>query len=389
MINRTLSTALLDAAQHYPVVTLTGPRQSGKTSLVRSAFPDKPYYNLEQPDLRERITQDPLMFLKNLPEGAILDEIQNTPDLVSYLQVIVDEQQKEGMFILTGSHQLSLHQSITQSLAGRTAMLNLLPLSIEELKGKSIDLAFDEQIYTGFYPRIYDKNINPTTAYRDYFQTYIERDVRQLIQLKDLRTFQNFLRIFAGRIGQLLNASSLGNEIGVSHNTIKHWLSILEASFIVYRLEPYFANVNKRIIKSPKYYFVDTGLACYLLGIENTEQLIRDPLRGQLVENMIVLECAKARINKGREPHLYFYRDQLGHEVDLIHQQGSTLTPIEIKASQTYHQQFTKGLDYLRNLLPQQVQEGYVVYAGEAEQKIQQNYLLNFKNAAKIVKTTT
>lgn len=386
MFERTLLSPLKAAALQYPVVTVTGPRQAGKTLLVRRAFPEKAYVNLEQPDVCEAALADPRHFLEVYREGAILDEIQNAPALMSYIQVMVDEDQKDGQFILTGSHQLSLHQAVTQSLAGRTAMLNLLPLSLDELQSAGLSPSLHQVLLNGFYPRIYDKGLTPTAAYRDYFQTYIERDVRQLINVKDLRSFQNFIRLFAGRIGQLLNANSLASEVGVSHNTIKHWISILEASFVVFRLEPYFTNISKRVVKSPKYYFCDCGLAAYLLGIETVDQLGRDPLRGQLFENMMVMDFVKARLNQARDPNLYFYRDNHGNEVDLLYKVGSMLIPIEIKISQTYRKDFAKGLNYFHSILPDAAVGGAVVYTGDMELPLQNYQVLSYQKAAAIVK---
>ena len=384
MIPRTLLSTLLKSAEQYPVVTLIGPRQSGKTSLVKMAFKALPYYNLESPDIRAAISADPNAFLASCAQGAILDEIQNVPELLSYIQVIVDEKKQNGLFILTGSHQLSLNQAITQSLAGRTAILNLFPLSIAELNQSGLDASLDEFTFKGLYPKLYDVDIDPTTYYRNYFHTYVERDVRQLINIKDRRTFENFMRLLAGRVGQMLNLTNIGNELGVSHTTIKNWLSLLEASFIVYRLEPYHTNISKRIVKTPKYYFVDSGLAAYLLGIENLTHLSRDPLRGNLIENLMVMECVKARQNIGRNPNLYFYRDNMQNEVDLIYQQGHALIPIEIKASATFNSRFLKGLDYFQKIFETTNTPSYLVYAGEITHAIQGHQLLNFRDISRV-----
>lgn len=382
---RSIEPELLSAAKEYPVVTITGPRQAGKTTLVRNAFPDKAYINLEAPDIRAAAEEDPRGFLNAIPQGGILDEIQRVPSLLSYIQIIVDEQNIPGMFILTGSHQLALHEAITQSLAGRTAILNLLPLTITELANGGVDLSLDNYLLNGFLPRIYADKLNPTKAYRNYLQTYIERDVRQILHVRDLKLFQHFIKLCAGRIGSVLNKESLSNELGISSHTIMQWLSVLEASFIILQITPYFENFGKRIIKSPKLFFTDVGLATYLLGIENTEQLMRDPLRGFLVENLVVLELVKTRLNQGLEPNLYFYRDNHQNEVDIIYKQSNDLVPIEIKASQTYHSDFLKGIKFYENLANSRVKKGYLVYAGVHEQEIGNIKIVNFKHAHKIV----
>lgn len=388
MFTRELATALQASALQYPIVTLMGPRQSGKTTLVRQIFPHKPYVNLESPNIRAMAKADPIEFLKQYPSGAILDEIQRAPELLSYIQVDVDERDFQGepckgLFILTGSHQLALHEAIAQSLAGRTAIHHLLPLSLTELSASHIDLDLDEYILKGFYPRIYKDNLSPTQMYQGYFETYVERDIRQLIQIQDLNLFEKFIRLCAGRIGQILIHQHLSNELGVSGHTIKKWISILEASFLVTQLQPYYENIGKRLIKSSKLYFTDVGLACYLLGIENIEQLKRDPLRGHLIENMIVLDLIKWRTNQGKTPSLYFYRDQHQNEVDLIFKNGHDLIPIEIKSSQTFHPDFFKGINYFKKIFDQRVPHGYLIYTGEMEQLILGNTLVNYKNATR------
>lgn len=385
MFKREIANELRTAAKEYPVVTVMGPRQSGKTTVVQTVFPEKKYANLEEPDTREFATLDPRGFLERYPEGAILDEIQRAPELLSYIQVIVDKSKQKGMFILTGSHQLELHQAITQSLAGRTALLKLLPLSLTELAKANIDLTLDEYLLNGFFPRIYNDKLNPTKAYRNYFQTYVERDVRQLIQIKDLSTFQRFMKLCAGRIGQILNVHSLSGDVGVSSHTINEWLSLLEASFIIIRLQPYFENFGKRIIKSPKLYFTDVGLATYLLDIETLEQINRDPLRGALVENLIILELYKARLNQGLDPQLYYFRDNHQHEIDVIFKKSQQLIPIEIKASKTIANDFFKGLNYFSKLIGSRCEQGYLVYAGEQQQRVDKFKVINYKEIYKIV----
>ena len=383
MYKRSIEDGLKALAQGYPVVTVMGPRQSGKTTLVRHVFPDKPYVNLEALDDQELAKLDPRKFLSKYPEGAILDEIQRVPGLLSYIQVIVDNSQAKGLFILTGSHQMELHEAITQSLAGRTALLQLLPMSLSELSQAGIELPLDEALLKGGYPRIFSDQLDPTKVYRNYFQTYVERDLRQLVYIKDLTQFQRFIKMCAGRIGQLLNLESIGNDVGVSSNTIKEWISILEASFILMRLTPYHENFGKRLIKSSKLYFTDVGLATYLLGIETIEQLERDPLRGHLVENLIILELVKSRLNKGLDPQLYFFRDAHGHEVDLIFQSGHTLVPIEIKSAQTFNSDFFKNLKFFQELVGSRSPKGFLIYTGSQEQGVGPFEVLNYTHATR------
>lgn len=384
MFRRDISKELNDLAAGYPVVTVLGPRQSGKSTLVQLIFPKKPYITLEDIDVREMATLDPRGFLERFPEGAILDEIQRVPSLLSYIQGIVDKKNQKGMFILTGSHQLALHEAISQSLAGRTALLSLLPLSLSELQQAGIKLSLDQTLLQGGYPRVAYDQLDPGKAYRNYFQTYVERDVRQLINIKDLLQFERFVKICAGRIGQIMNLEEIGGEIGASSHTVKQWISILEASFIVFRLQPYFENFGKRMIKSPKLYFTDTGLAAYLLGIETEVQMSRDPLRGHLVENLVILELMKTRLNQGLDPQLYYYRDVQQNEVDVIFKQGNDLIPIEIKSSKTYNSDFLKNLQFFQNLVQDRAPKAYLVYAGDQEQMIQGISLLNYNHAARI-----
>lgn len=385
MYKRDIQKELLLLAQSYPIVTIIGPRQSGKTTLTQLTFPAKPYVNLEAPDTRERVMADPRGFLKQYPQGAILDEIQRVPELLSYIQVFVDQTEEKGLFILTGSHQLRLHEAITQSLAGRTALLTLLPMSLAELHQAGFDLPLNEALFKGGFPRIFKDHLDPTKAYRNYFQTYIERDLRQLIQVKDLSLFQKFVRLAAGRIGQLLNLEGLGNDVGVSSHTIKEWFSILEASYIIIRLQPYFENFGKRFIKAPKLYFTDVGLACYILGIETSAQLERDPLRGNLVENLILLELMKARLNRGLDPQLYFLRDAHNHEIDFLFQKGRDLVAIEVKSSSTFHTSFLDNLIYFQKIFEERMKSGFVVYGGDEKQNIREFTLLPYNQADKII----
>lgn len=384
MYHRTLQKELSALAKAYPVVSLMGPRQSGKTTLVQATFRNKPYANLEDPDQRLLAQTDPRGFLAQFPKGAIIDEIQRVPTLLSYIQTIVDKVGKSGMFIITGSHQMELHEAISQSLAGRVGLLNLYPLTLNELQKAGIHLELDDQIYHGFFPRIYKERLNPTIAYRNYVQTYLEKDVRKLSNIKDLIHFQNFMKLCAGRVGRILDYAALGNDLGLSGNTIKHWLSILEASYIIFRLTPYFENFGKRIIKSPKLYFTDVGLVTYLLDIETPKQLARDPIRGFLVENLVILELAKYRYNRGLDPHLYFYRDSHENEIDVIVKNANKLIPIEIKASKTYHNNFLKGLKFYQSLVGNRVERGYIIYSGDLCQTIGNFKLLNYRECTKI-----
>ena len=365
MIKRSIAAELLKLLTEYPIVTILGPRQAGKTTLAKGVLSSYQYCNLEAPETRAFATDDPKAFLAQLQKEVILDEIQRVPELLSYIQVIVDANPGNGQFVLTGSHQLALREAINQSLAGRTSILSLYPFSIDELSAAGISFSSaHEYIYHGFLPRIYDQHQRPTQAYSNYYQTYVERDVRQLINLKDFALFEKFMKLLAGRVGQLMDYNSLANDVGVSANTVKDWLSILEASFVVYKLSPYFENFGKRVVKSPKYYFVDTGLLAFLLGIENAEQVARDPLIGQLFENLILIECLKTRFNQGKLPNLYFFRDSNGNEVDIIFQNGRDLTAIEIKAGATYSGALLKGLKRISSLTSS-VKHTYLVYAGE------------------------
>ena len=367
MIPREISPVLLGLFDQYPVVTVTGPRQSGKTTLCRAAFPDLAYFNLERPDVREFADRDPLGFLAQCREGAVIDEIQRVPELTSYIQAAVDETRRNGQFVLTGSRQLRMSEAVSQSLAGRTAVLPLLPFSIQESSQARADLDVDSMIHTGFYPRIYDQGLDPTRALGDYFETYVERDVRQISEIRDLSAFQRFVRLCAGRAGQLLNLHSLGNDAGVSHTTARHWLSVLEASFIAFELLPFHANVSKRLVKSPKLYFYDVGLAAYLLGIESARQITTHPLRGALFENLVVMEALKHRFNLGRRSNLSFYRDSTGNEVDLVYALADRLIAVEMKAGQTVSGSFLTMLHAIDRVLPDTVAAKVLVYGGDAE----------------------
>lgn len=387
MIPRALAPLLLQLFKQYPILTLLGPRQSGKTTLVKYLFPDKPYVNLEAPDIRALAASDGRAFIERYrQEGAIFDEIQRVPELLSYVQVVVDESSRKGQFVLTGSHQMDLHSAIIQSLAGRTTIQRLLPLSLQELKECGIQLTADEAMLKGGLPRIFAEELDPIRVYRDYVHTYVERDVRAQVNIRDLALFEKFLGLCAGRVGQLLNASGLAGEVGVSTPTIQHWISLLEASYIVFRLHPYYNNFGKRLIKTPKLYFSDVGMLCFLLGIRSLDQLSHDPLRGQLFENMVILEVLKAQYNRGDDPNMFFFRDTHGHEVDLLLQKGRKILPIEIKSGQTFHAEFMKNLTYFENLVGEEkCESGAIIYGGSLEQSVNGIKLLNFSNAKSLV----
>lgn len=364
MISRTLQAELQAQLHEYPVVTVLGPRQAGKTTLVRTALPDYDYVSLEDPESRLIANEDPRAFLKAHASNTIFDEIQRAPQLLSYLQGIVDADNRPGRFVLTGSHQLELHAAISQSLAGRTGILHLLPLSIAELAAAGIRFDnFEDYAFCGFLPRIHDQQQRPRTAYANYYRTYVERDVRQIIRLKDVSLFEKFMKLLAGRVGQIMNHQSLAGDVGVDAKTIKEWLSVLEASFLIFKLPPYFENFGKRVIKSPKYYFLEPGLLAYLLDIEKPEQIARDPLLGSIFENLVVVEAVKSRYNRGMAANLYFFRDSHGNEIDLLHKTGSQMLGIEIKAAATWHASFKNGL--LRfSAKNHSLQQKYVAYRG-------------------------
>jgi predicted AAA+ superfamily ATPase len=340
-------------------------------------FPNKPYITLEDPDVRRIAAEDPRGFFDTIPYGAIIDEVQRLPDILSYIQGIVDDNDCAGRFILTGSHQPQLHHNISQTLAGRTALLTLLPFSIAELRGYKKDWNIFELSCMGEFPRVHDKGLNPQRYFSGYVQTYIERDVRALINLKDLESFQTFLRLLAGRVGQLINYSSISNDVGVSSTTIKSWVSVLKASFIVFELPPYFENIRKRLTKSSKIYFCDVGLACYLLGIRNAEQLQRDRMRGGLYENFVILEFLKDRLNRGLQPDLHFYRDSHGNEVDLIIRENGRLRPIEIKSAATFTPEFIKGIDNFRKTVGSISENGTLCYNGTKDIEFKGTKVIN------------
>ncbi|NCU32165.1 MAG: ATP-binding protein [Candidatus Moranbacteria bacterium] len=368
MIKRHIEDKLIKFLGQYPVVMLTGPRQSGKTTLCKMALPDKPYVSLENPENREYALSDPKGFLSNYPEGVIIDEAQHAPELFSYIQGIVDEKKLNGMFVLTGSQNFQLLEKINQSLAGRTAILKLLPFSIGEIAPIINTMTLNDVLLHGFYPRIYDQKLQPQDALSFYFETYVERDVRSILNVKDLFSFQKFVKLCAGRTGQLLHLSSLGNEAGVSHTTAREWLSLLEASYIVFLLPPYYKNFNKRITKSSKLYFYDVGLASYLLGIQSVNQMQRDPLRGNLFENLIVIEFLKKQYEQASRANLSFFRDSNQNEVDLIIPAGESLLAVEIKSGQTVTLDYFKGLKYFSEISKEELVKNFVIYGGDEAQ---------------------
>ncbi len=365
MIQRDVEKTVRRYAEQYPVVTITGPRQSGKTTLCRMVFPDKPYVSLESPEERDFAAADPKGFLLRFPSGAVLDEIQRSPDLLSYIQVIVDEARLPGQFIITGSQNFELLNTVSQSLAGRTAIVKLLPFSLSEIeKFRSPLPSMDEAIYIGSYPRIFDQGLDPTEARSFYFSTYVERDLRLFINVRDLSRFETFFKLCASRCGQLVNFSSLGNDCGVNHNTVKSWLSILEASFLIKLLPPFHRNLGKRLIKTPKLYFVDSGLAAYLMGIQRVEHVAAHPMRGALFENLVVMELMKNRFNRGKPDNLYFLRDRKGNEVDVLLDYGSYIDLVEIKSGRTLTGDFFTGIDHFRELY-EETRNCFLIYGGD------------------------
>lgn len=384
MITRHLSSTLKAAARDYPVVTVTGPRQSGKTTLVRATFPQHRYASLEDPDTRAFALEDPRGFLAQFRGRVILDEVQRVPDLFSYIQGIVDSADRPGQFILSGSQNFLLLHRVSQTLAGRCAVLRLLPFSRSELVGRPLrDVAKSvarrrpgkpapeesppdlfTTLFTGGFPRIHDKGLKPQGWLANYYQTYLERDVRDLLNVGDIEGFGRFVRLCAGRSGQLLNVALLAGDAGVSHTTARRWLSILEASFVVHLLRPHHRSFNKRLIKSPKLYFVDTGLLCYLLRVRSPADLVAHAARGAIFETWVVSEALKNGYNRGGEPDIYFWRDSAGHEVDLLIDQGAKQLPVEVKSGQTIASDFFAGLDHWRQLAGSAAGPATLVYGG-------------------------
>ena len=367
MIKRDIQSLLKEMMNSFPVVTITGPRQSGKTTLVKQTYPEMDYVSLEELDVREHAEKDPRDFLSRFPQSVIIDEVQKVPSLLSYIQTIVDAEQRNGRFILTGSNQFEYISSISQSLAGRTGILKLLPFSYSEIYGNDF-IPISEVIYKGFYPRIFDQNIQPELFLSGYLETYVEKDVRSITKVQDLMQFHRFLQLCAGRTGQIVNFSSIGNELGIDHKTVKEWTSIAMASYIMFLLPPYYKNYNKRIRKSPKLYFLDVGLAAHLIGIQNSDQLQVHPLKGELFETFVVIEFLKKRYNQGNRSNLYYFRDNIGNEVDLVYETGLAPIPIEIKSAQTVNSDFFKGLNYFRKLV-KNVDKSILIMGNDIKQK--------------------
>jgi predicted AAA+ superfamily ATPase len=364
MFSRIIKPHLLRLSTQYPIVTMTGPRQSGKTTVCQATFPDYEYINLEALSIRDFANNDPQGFLSRIHSGVILDEIQRAPNLASYIQPIVDKEKKPGRFILTGSQQFEISQTINQSLAGRTALLKLLPLSYPELYATHTPKNIGVLLYAGFYPRIFDQHLNPTEALSFYLSTYVERDIRSLIHVKDLSTFERFLKICATQIGQLLNYTTIANDCGIDQKTVKSWLSVLEASYILFQVQPHYQHFRKRFTKSTKLYFYDVALAAYLLGISNASHLLTNPAKGFLFENFVVTEFIKNRFNHVKDSNIYFYRDRAGNEVDIILDYGDELYSVEIKSSETINLEFFKGLNFYKDLAGDKNTRRFIVYAG-------------------------
>lgn len=386
MIKRKITEKLIQVTKQVPVVTVIGPRQSGKTTLVKECFPEYNYVNLEDPLNRMFAIEDYRGFFATYKEPLIIDEVQRVPELLSAIQVMVDEdRRKNGRFILTGSHQPSLQKEIAQSLAGRTSILTLLPLSMEELaeEGRLEELSMDNLLIKGFMPELYRENSRDNIVYyRDYLNTYVEKDLREMLEIKNLDKFLRFLTLLAGRVGQVVNLSSMSGEVGVSSTTLSEWLSVLEASFIVYKLHPYFSNIAKRQIKSPKIYFTEIGLASYLLGIETENQANRDPLRGNLFENLIVSEVLKSRLNENQNPNMFYMKTEKGVEVDLIVRKEGILYPFEIKTSMTPNKSFSKHLISFIEA-EENAKKPKIIYTGQSYPRFNGVEYVNFKELKK------
>ena len=365
MILRDAEKTIRRLLRGFPIVTITGPRQSGKTTLAKTIFTNKPYVSLEDPDTRLFAREDPRSFLERFPNGAVFDEVQRCPEILSYLQSVVDADERMGLYILTGSQQFGLLSGISQSLAGRTAFLELLPFSLPELKKADLlPTHTDTILHKGGYPPLYDRELLPQTWFSAYTTAYVERDVRQILKIQELETFQQFIRLCAGRTGQLLNYSSLATECGITHNTVKAWISVLEASYIIFRLRPHHANFKKRLVKMPKLYFYDVGLVSWLLGIRTAEQIMTHPLRGALFETFIISELMKSRLNQGERPDLFFWRDSNGNEVDVIAEHQGKLMPLEVKSGKTLTKESTTGLQKWLSLTKDKSTSPTLIYGG-------------------------
>ena len=387
MIPRVLGDKLRSLAEVFPVLSVTGPRQSGKTTLVRSIFPHYAYVNLENLDDRFAAEEDPVRFLRaHAQTGVIIDETQKVPALFSYLQGMVDESGAMGRYVLTGSQNFLLLENITQSLAGRVAISHLMPFGIPELEAAGrLPENLDDLLLTGMYPVLYDRNVSPTDYFPSYIQTYIERDVRSITNVGNLSTFQRFVKLCAGRVGQLLNLSGMGTELGINYKTVRSWISILEASFIVFLLIPHHRNFNKRVVKQPKLYFYDTGLLCALLDIQSASQLSTHYLRGQIFESMVVAEYLKLRFHMGRRSNAYFWRDNAGHEIDLLLEEGTDLRAVEIKSGETLHGEFFRGLAYFKRISEQPDDHFFLVYGGTGRQSRKHGQVIGWRHVADLL----
>ena len=378
----------------YFSVSIFGPRQCGKTTLAKNLFPSFSYANLEDMNVRSLAKNDPEEFFTRFPEPVIIDEIQRVPELLSTVQVRIDKNQKKGQYLITGSQQISLKSSITQSLAGRTAIVQMLPLSISELYSANIKLDRDSQLISGFMPFLYaESGHSPFEYYKNYVNTYLERDIVQIAAVHDLIRFEKFMRLLAGRVGQLVNNSTLATEVGVSSTTIGSWLSVLEASHVIYTLKPWFKNRNSQVVKTPKIYFCDTGLVSYLLGIETPEQMIRDPLLGNIFENFVVIEALKTRLNLGLEPNLYFFRNSNGLEIDLILQEQNKLKLFEIKSGKSLNDEFCRNMKnfsakYNEDIVSDST-KGTVIYSGETYESYKDFGFYNFSNIPQLFESKT
>jgi predicted AAA+ superfamily ATPase len=380
MIQRGAAIKIKQLARKFPAVGLLGPRQSGKTTLAKELFPKKPYISFENQDNVLLATKDPRAFLGQYKNGAIFDEIQRVPQLLSYMQGVIDAQpNKVGLFIITGSQNLLLLESISQTLAGRIAFIHLLPFSYTELEGSKYGKqSLNKLILNGGYPRLYDKKINPVDYYPNYLLTYVERDVRQIKNISNLALFQRFLKVCASRVGQEVNYTSIGNDTGVDQKTIMSWFGILEASFIAFRLQPFYKNLGKRLTQMPKLYFYDTGLCCSLLELESESHVNTHPLRGALFENLIILELLKARYNNGQRGNLFYWRDRTGNEIDVLIDQSSQVIPVEIKTASTFNTDYVKGINYWKKINPG-TKKSYVVYTGKSA-AMDSSQILNWKD---------
>ena len=370
-------------AKQYPVTAVLGPRQSGKTTIVQKAFPSKHYISLEDLDNRQFAQTDPRGFLDSYKKGAIIDEAQRCPDLLSYIQTHVDQNKKKGQFIITGSNQFLLEEKITQSLAGRVSLLRLLPLSLQELKQAKKTTPLNEMIFKGFYPQLHAENIKISAFFNNYIETYVSKDVRLIKNISNLSSFNTFIKLCANRTGQLLNLQSLANDCGITQNTVKSWISILESSFILRRVYPYYKNFNKRLVKSPKIYFYDTGLLCSLLSIKKVEDLAFHALKGFIFENLIFSEIEKYFFNQGEKAPLYFWRDKTGHEIDFLIE-GKNLKIIEVKSSQTFSADFLKNITYFSKINPNE-KSNYLIYAGRDKQTRNQCAILPWRDIGKVL----